>query len=408
VTARKTSPRTAAGTSAAVSEENDDNRPSAQDRISEIVAGLGADGFAEVWREDAERGGDDAFCGRFPLDVISPDWIKQRGGGGRYRIQFKKRGKGGGSVYAGQVSFTVDRSIAPKSFDAPSGGSPGAPSGTKAAVESLVESQVMSIMTAQVELLQLQMEKLRAPPTDWKSLIIGAGTILSPIVLALIQKGAKSDPLDTALKIQEAIARQNPPAAGDSLTALEAALGTVERLKALTGGGGSDHAEEGWVAVAKQGLPLLERGLELMATQTRAAAAPAHQLPAGDHPEPAPAALPPEGNQSMLNLLTAYLPQLGKMAALGRDSSTYAHLIIDQVPDEHLAALHEFARTEGQLEALVAAFPNPIGKYRVWFGALLQELVAALDELQKPDDGEESEPAAGEPAGPEGNLKLEP
>lgn len=381
-------------------DEDDETPPevAADDALVDAVRGDGipAHPVARIYRRHPKLGGKEAFVEDVPLGTYSRAYVQETLGGGEYRVVFLGRVKGrNGRTTRGKKGadevFTVDLTIPPKPptsvLDLPdtsaatAGGGSG---GFSRRIESALESGVLGVMQSMASVGQMQAQAVREiiePRQRGPGLmeIIGAVT---PIALAVIPHlfGREKDEIGRLAKFAEVL-RGNAP--GNPSGALLEHLETMERLrelgKSLAGGGGDgEGGEPSTMAVAMQGIQVLEK--MMAARQANAPGNPTLPVPAPVAALP-PASQPEDGGAMglgslALGALGRMVPQVVEWIGEGRDVEWVTEGLLHG-KEAYFPALLPVLENPATITSLMSAYPVLV-PHHAWLETLRQDMVAYI------------------------------
>jgi hypothetical protein len=203
--------------------------------------------YKEVSRLD-EITSEPAFIGRFPVDVVSAQFLAKRFGGGSYRVVTRKPNpKGPGHVYVERRTIKVDAAaVPPKAID-------GSPLGTTSD-SGFLEKMLFAQMQANTQLMQAIMTGMSAIAARPAPVTPATDPILGAIITRIIsQTEDKPDQIEQLTKL-------------------------VSLGKMIAGGG----KETDWMDLSKEGLSLVRE----LASNRGKQLTPQRQIPAQTDEEP--------------------------------------------------------------------------------------------------------------------------
>lgn len=234
-------------------------------------------------------GGDPAWLGKFPIQIVSREWLAKRFGGGEYRVTTRKPKPTGGYQYVQQQTIKIDASIKPEPGpEVHTGNPPMNPDGIRGG--TLGETLLLSMMKAQSDSAAQSMQMMQGLFTA----LTGAFTALKPAapvadpMMTLVLQGLmdRKDPMELATTMLEKVGTGKDP--------LEMLTRLLELQKLLPSAPEAD--DQSPLSLVGKGIDALRAGFEASRAQLPPRAAtipPVPQPPAPPPPPPIPAPIQP-------------------------------------------------------------------------------------------------------------------
>lgn len=224
--------------------------------------------------------------------------------------------------------------------------------------------------------------------SDLSSMMANFATVVSgqlARVVDVVQKNAPQiDPFEQMERMARimSVMKSDAPRV-DVLSELERVQKIAEVIGIGRSGGETTNADV-FLGLVKEFGPALSKAAISMAP----AQAPIPPMrPALETATPAQ----PTQEKSVDDPKTIYLRQQAKQllmfANAGMSAKLLAGNIIDNVPDDQLSALEEFARDPDATAKLIAALPPGSEKHSQWFADLRASLIEEFEALREPDAG---------------------
>lgn len=366
----------AAAEAAADAVDSDDDEEDAADVALQLVQRTqtlceGSDAKTTVgmlWRLVPRQ--EPEYLGQIPVfDLLEGpmDVVRERHGGGRYRLRFAT----GGIFIPGTNIFTIGGN--PKS--------PDAEEPKKGSIEELLElikngkggndnAVLVEVLKQNGELARAMVtaQPAAAPTTNTAEILQSLSPLLVLIVEGVLSKNTTPDPL----------------------TQMRDMAGIMKDMR--------EDSEPGIGGIAKQVIPSLTK---LVDATVGAGGVPSEQPAPAPEPAPSPGAAvvpttepqaPPANRPAWYAYLAPMMPQFLTWATTGSDAQTCGDFVADQLTDEQIPPIHEqLVRAEFMAE-LQAMFPAVVA-HAQWFDNFLGAIAWSIDPNAEPEKPAEPTPA---------------
>lgn len=312
---------------------------------------------------------------------------RERFGGGRFKARLRVQGKMGKSA-----SFHIAGD--PKATPA-AAAIPLRESSTADVASSSSSDELMELMKRRM------LERMFDPPPPPKpalSLVEIAAlvTALTPLITAMINRGASKDPMELATKIGELIA--NSSKSGGPRGDMSELIGAVndlmeikDRIADSRGPAGDPmgefvktvgpHVVEAFTRTREPARATPPAPAQIAASTSPATSPSPSELPVS----PAPSS-PTSTEPAWVSELRVHVSQLVKVASSGRDPRNLANALFDFfLPDRHKGVLRELVAQETAEQQLVDAFPE-LAPYTAWLSEFVDELRVIFGFVATGDD----------------------